>query len=57
LICWIAAECLGQIGPTAREAVPALRQALQREFRFAIVKTGVKLALERIDAQPPAGEQ
>jgi HEAT repeat protein len=55
LICWIAAECLGQIGAAAREAVPALRQALHRGFRISQVKTGVLLALERIDPQAPAG--
>jgi HEAT repeat protein len=51
LVCWVAAECLGQIGPAASDAVPALRQALQREYRLALVKTGVRLALERIEAQ------
>jgi HEAT repeat protein len=58
LICWIAAECLGRIGPAARQAVPALRQALQREFRLALVTSSVRLALERIDPQGPgeAGE-
>ena len=55
LICWVAAECLGQIGPAAREAVPALRQALRRDFRLSLVKTGVRLALERIDPQAQAG--
>ncbi|HEV3263845.1 MAG TPA: HEAT repeat domain-containing protein [Gemmataceae bacterium] len=55
LVCWIAAECLGQIGPAAREAVPALRQALQRKFRISLIKTGVILALERIDPQAVAG--
>jgi HEAT repeat protein len=49
LICWVAAECLGQIGPAAQEAVPALRQAMRRDFRLALVKTGVRFALERID--------
>jgi HEAT repeat protein len=53
-ICWIAAECLGQIGPEAREAVPALRQALQRDFRISVIRTGVILALERIDSQHSA---
>jgi HEAT repeat protein len=52
LVCWIAAEFLGQMGPAAREAVPALRQTLRRDFKLALIKTGVKLALERID--PPA---
>ena len=51
LICWIAVECLGQIGPTAREAVPALRQALEKDFRLSLIKTAVVLALERIHSQ------
>jgi HEAT repeat protein len=52
LICWIAADCLGQMGPLAREAVPALRRALQRDFRMSLLKTGVLLSLERIE--PPS---
>ena len=52
LICWIAAECLAQMGPAAREAVPALRQALRRNYRLSAVPAGVRLALERIDPQP-----
>jgi HEAT repeat protein len=55
LICWVAAECLGQMGPAAREAVPALRQALRRDFRLSLIMTGVRLALERIDPRAPAG--
>ena len=55
LICWVAADGLGQIGPRAREAVPALRLALRRDFRLAIVKTSVKFALQRIDPKAPAG--
>ena len=54
LICWLAADALRQIGPEAREAVPALRQALQREFKISLIKTSVILALERIDPQPTA---
>ena len=53
LVCWIAADCLGQIGPAAREAVPALRQALRRDFRLSLIRTGVLLALEHIDPQAP----
>jgi HEAT repeat protein len=49
LICWIAADCLGQIGSEARQAVPALRQALRRPFKIALIRRGVALALERID--------
>jgi hypothetical protein len=55
LICWMAADALGQIGPEAREAVPELQRALQRDFRLSLIKTGVKLALERIDPQAAAG--
>jgi HEAT repeat protein len=54
LICWIAADYLGQIGPEAREAVPALRQALQRPFKIGLIRKGVALALQRIDAQTTA---
>jgi HEAT repeat protein len=55
LICWIAADCLGQMGRAAREAIPALRQALRRDFRISLIKTGVLLALERIEAPATAG--
>lgn len=55
LICWVAVDCLGQMGPAAREAVPALRQALRRDFRLSLIRTGVRLALERIDPQASAG--
>jgi HEAT repeat protein len=54
LICWIAADCLGQIGPEARQAVPALQQALQRPFKIGLIRRGVALALERIDPQAAA---
>jgi HEAT repeat protein len=54
LICWIAAERLAHIGPAAREVVPALRQAMQRDFRLSLVKTALSLALERIDPQAKA---
>jgi HEAT repeat protein len=51
LVCWVAADWLGQIGPEAREAVPALRQALRRPFKIALIRKGVALALRRIDPQ------
>jgi len=54
LICWIAADCLGQIGPEARQAVPALQQALRRPFKIALIRRGVALALERIDPHAAA---
>ena len=42
LICWIAVEFLGEMGPAAREAVPALRQA-QRDNRTGWVWIKIKL--------------
>jgi HEAT repeat protein len=51
LICWIAAERLGQLGSAAQEAIPALRLTLQRDFRVSLIKKAVLLALERIDPQ------
>jgi HEAT repeat protein len=47
-ICWMAADCLGRIGPEAEEAIPALEQALERKFRLAVVRRGIRAALERI---------
>jgi HEAT repeat protein len=54
LTCWVAVECLGQMGLAAREAVPALRQALRRDYRLSLITTSIKLALERIDAPTAA---
>lgn len=51
LICWIAAERLAQLGSVAGEAIPALRQALRRDFRISLVKKALLLALECIDPQ------
>jgi hypothetical protein len=51
LVCWVAADCLGQMGPEAREAIPALRQALRRPFKIGLIGKGVALALRRIDPQ------
>jgi HEAT repeat protein len=51
LICWIAAERLAQLGPTARDAVPALRRTIKRDFKISLVKKAIFLALERIDLQ------
>jgi HEAT repeat protein len=48
---WIAADCLRDIGPAARDAVPALKEALEGDFKIALIRTGVALALERIEAE------
>lgn len=57
LICWIAADCLGQMGPEAREAIPALQQALQRHFKMSLLGRAVALALQQIDPQASATPQ
>jgi hypothetical protein len=49
LICWIAAERLGQLGSVACETASALRLALKRDFKIALVKKAILIALERID--------
>jgi HEAT repeat protein len=54
MLCWIAADCLGQMGPEAREAVPALRQALLRPFKISLIRKGVTLALQEIDPRAAA---
>jgi hypothetical protein len=51
LICWIAAERLGQLGLAARETAPALRRALKRDFNIGLVNKAILLALECIDPQ------
>jgi HEAT repeat protein len=56
LVCWMAADYLGQIGPEARDAVPALRRALGRPFKIRLIRKGVALALRRIDGQAAAIE-
>ena len=45
---WMAADCLGDIGPRAAAAVPALQSALQANFDIAHVRTGFSIALDRI---------
>ena len=52
-ICWIASDCLGQMGDEGRRAVPALQQALDRPFKMELVRKSVALALEQL--APPEG--
>jgi HEAT repeat protein len=54
LICWIAADCLGQMGPEARDSVPALQQAMQRTFKMSLLSRAMALALLRIEGHAPA---
>ncbi len=54
LVIWVAADALAQMARAAREAAPALREALQREYRLAVVRTSIEMALERIGPQNSA---
>jgi HEAT repeat protein len=46
---WIAADCLGEIGMEAEEAIPALRRALQQPLRSRLIRMSLILAMQRID--------
>lgn len=46
---WIAADCLGEIGMEAEEAIPALRRALQAPLRSRLIRMSIILAMQRID--------
>jgi HEAT repeat protein len=50
LVRWIAADCLGDIGPDAREALPALKAALELPYKTRLIRLGVAAAIDRIDA-------
>jgi HEAT repeat protein len=49
LVRWTAADCLGDIGAAASEALPALQAALNLPYKTRLMKMGVSLAIERID--------
>jgi HEAT repeat protein len=51
---WIAADCLGEIGPPAREALPTLRELLQHEFKSSLIRKGVALAVQKIEGPQAA---
>jgi hypothetical protein len=51
---WIAGDCLGEMGPEARPAVPALVEALRGPIKARLVRMSLELALERIDAEAAA---
>jgi HEAT repeat protein len=46
---WIAADCLGDIGAEARDALPALQEALQFPYKTRLIRLGVATAIERIE--------
>jgi HEAT repeat protein len=46
---WVAADCLGDIGADAADAVADLRMALADTYRTPLVRQAIKLALERIE--------
>jgi HEAT repeat protein len=49
IIRWVAADCLGDIGAEARDAIPALSEALKLSYRTRLIRTGVATAIERIE--------
>jgi HEAT repeats len=44
ILCWTAADCLGDMGAEAAEAVPALREALANKQR-ALISTSIALVV------------
>jgi HEAT repeat protein len=52
---WIAADCLGEMGAEAREAVPALQDALKGNFRSRLIRMSIELALQRINPEAAPG--
>ncbi|HET6571986.1 MAG TPA: HEAT repeat domain-containing protein [Fimbriiglobus sp.] len=55
-LCWTAADCLGDMGPAAAEAVPELLDAHARPQR-TLVRMSIVLALERIDPKAAGAVQ
>jgi HEAT repeat protein len=51
---WLAADCLRSMGPLAREAVPALLEGLEGDFKSLLVRNSFLLALNRIDPEAAA---
>ena len=46
---WIAADCLGEIGAEAHEALPALHAALNEPSQPPMIRRSLKLAVDRIE--------
>jgi HEAT repeat protein len=49
--CWVAADCLGDMGAEAHEAVPALQALLRRPPHSGLIRMSVGLALQRINPE------
>lgn len=45
---WMAADCLGDMGECAADALPALNEARVKPTRAALIRKGIELAIERI---------
>jgi HEAT repeat protein len=50
VIRWQAAEALAEIGPAAADAVPALRTALDGQYRSSLIRQAVANALQKIES-------
>ena len=47
---WVAADCLGDIGADAEDALPSLKIALAENYRFPMVEKAIHIAIERIES-------
>jgi HEAT repeat protein len=45
---WMAADCLGEMGGCAADALPALQAARAKPARATLIRKGIDLAIERI---------
>ena len=54
IVRWIAADCLGDIGLDARDAIPALNEALNLSYKTRLIRLGVATAIERIEHALPS---
>jgi HEAT repeat protein len=50
VIRWQAADALAEIGPAAADAVPALRTALDGQYRSSLIRQAVANALKKIES-------
>jgi HEAT repeat protein len=54
VIRWQAADALAEIGPAAADAVPALRTALDGQYRSSLIREAVATALKKIESSGDA---
>ncbi len=52
-----AALALGKMGPAAKDAIPALTEALKREYEYEDVRDAAQEALQQIKGQKIKGQK